>query len=169
VVGKNNRIGTRKSKVSLRLLLQGNGHRIMEGIGPRIETGLSLEFGRDLSTGIVTMKSSLSGRSSGLQSAFDPVSRSPRIQRVSVEVTNQHRLKFKARFLLHGNSPIHSLLTLQSHRPSDVLSSPDRLHRMRHIRSQNRGTSRNGLIEVETSDVAESSRSNRVSTPHLFA
>ena len=95
--------------------------------------------------------------------------KNPPIQKVSVGVPDRHRLKFQARFLLRRNSPIHSLHTLQSRRPSDVLSSPDRLHRMRHIRSQNRGTNRNGLIEVEPSDVSESFRSNRVSTPHLFA
>jgi hypothetical protein len=85
-----------------------------------------------------------------------------------VGVIYQHRLKFKARFLLRRNSPTHSLLSLQIYRPSDVLSSPDRLRRMRHIRSQNRGTSRNGLIEVETSDASEFFRSDRVITPYLF-
>ena len=146
-----------------------NGHRIMDGIGPTIERGLWLEFGRELSTAMMSRTFSSSGRTSGLQSAVDPVSRSCRIQRVFVGVTDQHRLKFKARFLLRRNSPIHFLLTLQSRLPSDVLSSPDRLHRTRHIRSQNRGTNRNGLIEVETSDVSESSKSNRISTSHLFA
>jgi len=35
----------------LRRAVEGrNGHRIMEKIGPRIERGLSLEFGRELST-----------------------------------------------------------------------------------------------------------------------
>jgi hypothetical protein len=99
------------------------------------------------SSNTVRRQSSLRGRTSGLQAAADPVSRSSRIQRVFVGVTDQHRPKFKARFLLHGNSPIHSLLTLQSRRPSDVLSSPDPLHQMLHIRSQNRGKSRNGLTD----------------------
>ena len=141
----------------------------MDGIGPRIETGLLLEFGCELPTGLVSKGQSLSGRVSGLQSVADSVLRSCQIQKRFVGVTDQHRLKFKARFPLRRNSPIHSLLTLQSRRPSDVLSSPDRLHRIRHILSQNRGTNRNGLIEVETSDVSESSRSNRISTLHLFA
>ena len=40
--------------------------------------------------------------------------------------------------------------TLQNPRLSDVLSSPDRLHRMLHIHNQNRGMSRNGLIDGKT-------------------
>jgi hypothetical protein len=134
-----------------------NGHRIMETIGPTIETGLSLEFGRELPIGLMRERSSSHGRTSALQSAVDPVSTSPQIQRVFVGVLDQYRRKFKTRFLLHGNSPLHSLRTLQSHRPSDGLSSPDRRHRMRHSRRQNRGTNRNGLSSSETSDVSESS------------
>ena len=69
-------------------------------------------------------------------------------------VTDTHRLKFAARFLLHGNSLLHPLRTLQSHRLSDVLSSPDRVHRMLRIRNQNRGMNRDGLIDEETSDAS---------------
>jgi hypothetical protein len=43
-----------------------NGHRIMEEIGPRIERGLSLEFGRELSTGMLIRMFSVCGPISGL-------------------------------------------------------------------------------------------------------
>jgi hypothetical protein len=141
----------------------------MEEIGPRIETGLLFEFGRELPTALVSISRSLTGRNSGLQSAVDSDPRSCQIQKVFMEVTDQHRLKFTAKFLLHGNSLLHSLSTLENHHLSAVLSSPDRLHRTLHIRDQNRGTSRNGLIDGETFDVSESSRSHRVLTSHLFA
>ena len=130
---------------------------------------LSLGFGHELPPGSVGGRYSLGGRVSGLQSLADSVSRSCQIQKRFVGVTDQNRLKFAARFLLHGNSLLHLLRTPQNHCLSDVLSSPDRLHRMLRIRNQNRGMNRNGLIEVETSDVSESSRSNRISTSHLFA
>ena len=68
-------------------------------------------------------------------------------------VTDRHRLKLAARFLLHGNWLLHPLRTPQKHRLSDVLSSPDRVHRMLRIRNQNRGMNRDGLIDEETSDV----------------
>jgi hypothetical protein len=137
----------------------------MDGIGPRIETGLVLEFGWELSTGLLSRGQSLSG----LQSVADLVSRSCQILKRFVGVTDRHRLKFAAKFLLHGNSLLHPLRTLQNHRLSDVLSSPDRLHRVLRIRKQNRGTNRNGLIDEETSDVSVYSRPRRVSTWHRFA
>jgi hypothetical protein len=123
---------------------------IMETIGPTIETGLALEFGRELPIGLMREKSSSYGRTSALQSAVDPVSTSPQMQRVFVGVLDQYRRKFKTRFLLHGDLPLHSLRTLQSHCPSDGLSSLDCQHRMRHSRRQNRGTNRSGLSSSET-------------------
>jgi hypothetical protein len=132
----------------------------MEGIGPRIETGLLLEFGCKLSTGLLSRGQSFSG----LQSVADSILRSCQIQRRFVGVTDQHRLKFAAGFPLHGNSLLHPLRTPQNHRLSDALSSPNRLHRMLRIRKQNRGTNRNGLIDEETSDVSANSRPNRVAT-----
>ena len=145
-----------------------NGHRIMVEIGLRIGMGIAARIRSRIvhwnSEKEVQLKwakfgAAISGRS-GLKKS--------RIQRIFVGVPDRHRLKFKARFLPHGNSPIHSLLILQSRCPSDVLSSRI-VHRTRHIRSQNRGTSRNGLVDGETSHVSESSRSNRISTSHLFA
>ena len=135
--------------------------RNMETIGPTIGTGLALEFGRDLPIGLMREKSSSGGRTSALQSAVDPVSTSPPMQRVFVGVLVQYRRKFKTGFLLHGDLPLHSLRTLQSHCPSDGLSSLDCRHRIRHSRRQNRGTNRNGLSSSETSGVSESSRSYR--------
>ena len=122
----------------------------MEGIAPRIETGLLLESGCELPTGFVSRKQSLSGRVSGPQSVADSFSRSCQIQKRLVGVTDRHRLKFAAKFQLHGSSLLHPLRTPQNRRLSDALSSPDRLHRMPHIRNQNRGTRRNGLIDEET-------------------
>ena len=145
-----------------------NGHRITEGIGPRIEKGLSLEFGRDLPIGLMREISSSYGRTSALQSAVDPVSTSPPMQRVFVGVLVQYRRKFKTGFLLHGDLPLHSLRTLRSRCPSDGLSSLDCQHRMRHSRRQNRGTNRSGLSSSETSDVPQSSRLYRRPTSHLF-
>ena len=140
----------------------------MEGIGPRIETELLLEFGCELLTGLVGRRYSLDGRSSGLQSVADSVLRSCQIQKWFVGVTAQYRLKFATRFLLPGNSLLHPLRTLQNHRLSDVLSSPDRVHQVLRIRNQNRGMNRNGSTDEETSDVSVNSRPNRVSTWRLF-
>ena len=146
-----------------------NGHRIMEGIGPRIKTGLLLESGCELPTGLVSRKQSSSGRVLGPQSVADSVSRSCQIQKRFVGVTEQNRLKFVARFAVPGNSLLHPRHTPQNHHPSVVLSSPDRLHRVLRIRKQKRGTNRNGLIDEKTSDVSVYSRPNRVSTWHCFA
>ena len=93
----------------------------------------------------------------------------PESREIFVGVLDQYRRKFKTRFLLHGDFPLHSLRTLQSHCPSDGLSSLDCRHRMRHSRHQNRGTNRSGLSSSETSDVSESSRSYRRPTSHLFS
>ena len=141
----------------------------MEGIGPRIETELLLEFGCELLTGLESKRQSLSGRVLGLQSIANSVSRSRQIQKRFVGVTDQNRLKFVASFLLPGNSLLHPLRTPQNHHLSAELSSPDRLHRVLRIRKQNRGTNRNGLIDEETSDASVYSRPNRVSTWHRFA
>jgi len=86
-----------------------------------------------------------------------------------VGVTDTHRLKFAARFLLHGNSLLHPLRTLQSHHLSDVLSSPDRVHLMLRIRKQNRGTNRNGSIDEETSYVCEFQTESRINLASLHA
>ena len=119
---------------------------IMEKIGPTIETGLSLEFGRELPIGLVRERLQLIvGELQGCNQPSIQSQQVRQIQRVFVGVIDQHRRKFKTRFLLHGNSPLHSLRTLQSHCPSDGLSSLDCQHRMRHIRRQNRGTNRSGL------------------------
>jgi len=141
-----------------------NGHRIMEGIGPRIKTGLLLESSCELPTGLASRKQSSSGRVLGPQSVADSVSRSCQIQKRFVGVTDQNRLKVVESFLLPGNSLLHPLRTPQNHHLSVVLSSPDRLHRVLRIRNQNRGTNRNGSIDEETSDVSVHSRSNRVAT-----
>ena len=138
-----------------------NGHRIMETIGKTIETGLALEFGRKLPVGSMREKLSSHGRTSVLLLAVDPVSTSPQMHRVFAGVRTQYRRKFETRFPLHGNRQLHSLRTLQNHRPSDGLSSLDCRHRMRHSHRQNRGTNRNGLSSSETSGVSESSRSYR--------
>lgn len=134
-----------------------SGHRNMEKIGQTIEMGLSLEFGRKLPVGSMREKLSSHGRTSVLQLAVDPVSTSSQMHRVFAGVRNQYRRKFETRFPLHGNRQLHSLRTLQNHRPSDGLSSLDCRHRMRHSRRQNRGTNRSGLSSKETSDVLESS------------
>ena len=126
-----------------------SGHRNMEKIGQTIETGFALEFGRKLPIGLMREKPSSHGRTSVLQLAVDPVSTSPRFQRVFVGVLDQYRRKFKIRFLLHGDSPLHSLRTLRSHCPSDGLSSLDCRHRMRHSRRRNRGTNRSGLSSID--------------------
>ncbi|HEY6852141.1 MAG TPA: HipA domain-containing protein [Terracidiphilus sp.] len=71
--------------------------------------------------------SSFSGRTSGLQSAADPALRSPRIQRLLAGESNQHRLKFKARFPLRRNSPIHSLLLDASEHVYDEVETAEDL------------------------------------------
>jgi hypothetical protein len=86
------------------------------------------------------------------------------MQRVFIVMTGQLRPKFSRRVRVHSNLPIHSLLTLQSRCPRGILSSPDRLHRMLLIRSQNRGTSRSGLIDVLTSYTEDSPKAKHRAT-----
>ena len=105
---------------------------------PENRDGIVARIRLRIATGLVSRRQSLSGRVLGLQSVADSVSRSCQIQKRFVRVTDRHRLKFAARFLLHRNSLLHPLRTPQNHRLSDVLSSPDRLYRMLRIRNQNR-------------------------------
>jgi hypothetical protein len=81
------------------------------------------------------------------------VLKSSQIQKHFARVTDRLRWKFGVMFLLHSNSRLNSLHPPQNHRLRDVVSSPDRLHRMQRIRNQNRGMNRSGLISEATSDV----------------
>ncbi len=123
----------------------------MDAIGPTIEAGLLLEFDRKLHRGLGSAKLSLSG----LQSVTDSVLGSCQIQKHFAGVTDRHRLKFGVMFLLHGNRRIHPLRNSRKPRPSEVLSSPDHLHRLLRVRNRNRGMNRSGLISEATSHVLD--------------
>jgi hypothetical protein len=113
----------------------------MEEIGLTIEVGLLLEFGRKLHRGLGSTRLNLRG----LQSVTDSVLGSCQIQKPFAGVIDRHRLMFGIMFLLHSNSRLHPLRTPQKNRLSDLLSFPDRLHRMLRVHHLNRGMNRSGL------------------------
>jgi hypothetical protein len=117
----------------------------MDAIGPTIEVGLLLESGREVRRGLGSTRLNFRG----LQSVTESVSGSCQIQKHFGGVTDRHRLTFRVKFLLRGNSRLHPLRLPQNNRLRDVLSSPDRLHRMLQIRHQNRGIKRRGSTSGE--------------------